>query len=87
MVFCVDIKQEFENLKDECGLLNEYIIEGRYPGDLPFESIGEDDAKEAIEAAEKIEEYVLENINLPSDNEKTFQKIRIGTKINFNYFP
>ena len=54
-------KKGFENLKGECGLLNEYISEARYPGDLPFESIGEDDAKEAIEAAEKIEEHVLKN--------------------------
>ena len=76
LVFCMDIKQEFENLKDECGLLNEYITEGRYPGDLPFESIGEDDAKEAIEAAEKIEDYVLENINLPSDNGKSVPEDR-----------
>ncbi|MCK4486872.1 MAG: hypothetical protein KAU38_08940, partial [Desulfobacterales bacterium] len=55
---------------EECGLLNEYISEGRYLGDLPFESIGEDDAKEAIEAAEKIEEHVMKNIDLPSDDKK-----------------
>jgi predicted nucleotidyltransferase len=30
---------------------------GRYPGDLPFESITDQDAKEAIEAADKIENY------------------------------
>lgn len=62
--------QRFENLEEACGILNEYITEGRYPGDLPFENIGEDDATEAIEAAEKIEEHVLKNTDLPSDIEK-----------------
>ena len=49
--------------------LNEYITLGRYPSDLPFESIGEEEAREAIKAAEKIEEDVMKNINLPFDNE------------------
>jgi len=65
----MDFEQGFESLKDECTILNEYILEGRYPGDLPFESIGEDDAKEAIKAAENIEKYVIKNMNTPSDNE------------------
>ncbi|RZB34730.1 MAG: hypothetical protein SRB1_00498 [Desulfobacteraceae bacterium Eth-SRB1] len=68
--FCCGYDDSFEHLFPQCELLNEYITEGRYPGDLPFESTGKDDAKEAIEAAEKIEEYVLKNINLPSDNKK-----------------
>lgn len=60
LVFCIDFEPEFENLKEECSLLNEYITQARYPGNLPFEGIGEDDAMEAIEAANKIEEFVLE---------------------------
>jgi len=68
--FCCGYDDSFEHLFPQSELLNEYITEGRYPGDLPFESIGADDAKEAIEAAEKIEEYVLKNINLSSDNKK-----------------
>ncbi len=65
LVFCIDFEPEFENLKEECGLLNEYIAKTRYPSDLPFESIGKDDAREAIEAADKIEKFVLEKINIP----------------------
>jgi len=42
--------------------LNRYITEGRYPGDLPYESIGPKEAKEAIEAAEKIEQFVLKKL-------------------------
>jgi len=64
LAFCMDFEPEFQNLKEECGLLNEYITEARYPGDLPFESINEDDAQEAIEAAGKIEEFVLKKIDL-----------------------
>jgi len=34
---------------------------------LPFESITEKDVKEALEAADKIEDYVLEKIDFPSE--------------------
>jgi HEPN domain-containing protein len=71
LVFCMDFEPKFEDLREQCALLNEYITDGRYPGDLPFENIGEDDAKEAVEAAEKIEEYVQKNINFSSDYEET----------------
>ena len=74
LVFCIDYNPEFEKLKEECGLLNEYIIEGRYPGDVPYENITENDAKESIEAAEKIETYVLKSIDLPFDNEEILYK-------------
>lgn len=64
LAFCMDFEPEFQNLKEECGLLNEYITEARYPSDLPFESISEDDARQAIEAAGKIEELVLKKIDV-----------------------
>ncbi|ODS36883.1 MAG: hypothetical protein A7316_02265 [Candidatus Altiarchaeales archaeon WOR_SM1_86-2] len=70
LVFCMDFDPEFENLKEECVLLNEYITGARYPGDLPFESIGKDDAREAIEAADKIEEFVLKRIDIPFEDEE-----------------
>jgi HEPN domain-containing protein len=69
--YCYEYNNSFERLFPECEMLNEYVIEGRYPGDLPFESIGEGDAKKAIEAAEKIEKHVLKNINLLSDENST----------------
>ncbi len=61
--YAIEFDSDFEKLKQECELLNEYIEEGRYPGDLPFESIGEKDAGEAIDAADKIAEFVKEKIN------------------------
>jgi HEPN domain-containing protein len=70
LAFCIDFEPGFEKLKEKCGLLNEYITEARYPGDLPFESIGEDDAREAIEAADKIEEFVLKKIDLRFETAK-----------------
>lgn len=67
LAFCVDFEPEFDKLKEECALLNEYITQARYPSDLPFESISQGDAKEAIEAVSKIKEFVLKHINLSSD--------------------
>ena len=60
--FCCEYDTSFECLFPECELLNEYITLGRYPSDLPFEDISEDETKKAIEAAEKIEKHVLKNI-------------------------
>ena len=51
-------------LKEECALLNEFITEGRYPGDLPFESIGKEEAKEAVGAASRIEEFVMNKVGV-----------------------
>lgn len=62
LAFCMDFEAKFQNLREECGLLNEYITEARYPGDLPFESIGKGEAEEAIEAVNKIEKFVLGKI-------------------------
>jgi HEPN domain-containing protein len=69
LTHCIGFDPEFEKYKEECLLLNEYITEGRYPGDLPFESLTEKDAAAAIEAAKKIEEIVLRKIDLPSEDE------------------
>ncbi len=59
LMYAITYQKDFQDLFVETGLLNRYITEGRYPGDLPFESIGENDAKEAIAAAETIENFVL----------------------------
>lgn len=60
--YALNYDQSFDELFPLAEVLNRYIAEGRYPGDLPFESIGENEAKEAIEAAEKIEQFVLEKL-------------------------
>jgi len=62
--FCCEYDKSFETLYPKCESLNEYITEGRYPGDMPFESIGKDNAMEAIEASETIEKFVLQKIKL-----------------------
>ncbi len=61
---CMDFEPEFQSLKEECALLNEFITEGRYPGDLPFESIGKEEATEAIGAASRIEEFVMNKVGV-----------------------
>jgi len=62
LIFCTDFDSEFENLNEDCVVLNEYITISRYPGDLPFESINRNDAEEAIQAATKIEMLVEEKL-------------------------
>ncbi|MFQ5676802.1 MAG: HEPN domain-containing protein [bacterium] len=59
--------EDFKELLPLAKILNQYITEGRYPGDLPFESISEKDAIEAIEAAEAIEKLVLSKIDLTDE--------------------
>ena len=52
---------EMRKLLLECELLNEYIEEGRYPGDLPWELISEKNAGEVPiigNAADKIARFV-----------------------------
>ena len=60
--FCCDYDSSFDALFPQCEFLNEYIAEGRCPGDLPFESISKEDAEKALKAAEEIEKQVLTKI-------------------------
>jgi HEPN domain-containing protein len=57
--YALDYDESFGELLLQADILNKYITEGRYPGDLPYESIGKTEAEEAIAAAEKIEQVVL----------------------------
>jgi len=41
-------------LVDDGALLNEYIVSGRYPGDLAFEEIDQPEAEEALGALRRI---------------------------------
>lgn len=56
---CRDYDVSFDALYPPCELLNGYVITGRYPGDLPFESTTKEDAKLAIAAAREIQAFVL----------------------------
>lgn len=57
--FCGDYEVELSEMVAEGAILNEYIVAGRYPGDLAFEGIGKDQAKEALEAAQHIRSRVI----------------------------
>jgi HEPN domain-containing protein len=54
LAWCADYDAELAGMVAEGALLNEYIVAGRYPGDIASEQIGEAEAKEALEAAQRI---------------------------------
>ena len=51
---------ELDSLLADGDVLNQYIVGGRYPGDIAFEDIGRAEANEALQAARRIRERVLE---------------------------
>jgi len=74
--YAIKLNTEFENLREECKLLNRYITEGRYPGDLPWEMIGKKQADEAIEATEKIEKFVRDKIIFEEEDDEILDSNR-----------
>ncbi len=52
--WCADYDARLATMVDEAALLNEYIVAGRYPGDIAAEQIGPGEAREALEAAQRI---------------------------------
>ena len=57
--YCSGYDTEADLLFEDCSILNDYVIDGRYPADISFEEIGAKEAKEAIEKAERIKAFVL----------------------------
>jgi HEPN domain-containing protein len=55
---CADYDAELGTMVVEGAVLNEYIVAGRYPGDLTFEEIGKAQAEEALKAARHIRSHV-----------------------------
>jgi len=51
---CADYDVELGTMIAEGAVLNEYIVAGRYPGDIAFEDIGKAEAEEALDAAWRI---------------------------------
>jgi HEPN domain-containing protein len=51
---CAAHDATWRELLDDGALLNEYIVSGRYPGDLAFEEIGRPEAEEALGAVRRI---------------------------------
>ncbi|MEW6387711.1 MAG: HEPN domain-containing protein [Thermodesulfobacteriota bacterium] len=55
---CVNHNQEFLPLLEGGAILNEYIVAGRYPGDLALETIDRPEAEEALAIVEQIRRLV-----------------------------
>jgi HEPN domain-containing protein len=51
---CAEYDPAWTDLAADGVILNEYIIAGRYPGDIALEGIGRPEAEEALEAAHRI---------------------------------
>lgn len=62
---CSDYDTAFAALITDSAVLNEYIVSGRYPGDLAYEEITRADAQEAIELARRIRDLVAACLDLP----------------------
>jgi len=62
--YCEENGLDFSEYKNHIKVLNEYTVQGRYPGDIPFEEIGEKRATEAINLATELVKYVKPFISL-----------------------
>ena len=66
LALCADYDAELGALVAEGAVLNEYIVAGRYPGDIAFEEIGRIQTEEALQAAERIRGRVISLIGTQS---------------------
>jgi len=57
---CSAYDSELGGLVAEGEVLNEYIVAGRYPGDITSEEIGKAEADEALEAVRRIRARVMD---------------------------
>lgn len=64
---CSDYDDDFQGLLTDGSLLNEYMVEGRYPGDLAFEAIGHEDAVEALDSVRRIRTVIVGQLAGESD--------------------
>jgi HEPN domain-containing protein len=55
---CADYNEGFAPLLEGGAILNEYIVAGRYPGDLAMEAINKAEAEEALAIVRQIRELV-----------------------------
>jgi len=56
---CADYDADLGMMMAEGAVLNEFIVAGRYPGDIAFEEIGRAQAEEALGAARRIRARVM----------------------------
>ncbi|MBI3761746.1 MAG: HEPN domain-containing protein [Chloroflexi bacterium] len=50
---CEEYDPAFDSLVGDGSILNEYSVTGRYPGDISFDAFSEDNAREAVRAADE----------------------------------
>lgn len=60
---CVTVDAEFEQLRDDCGTLNPYAVDTRYPG--PAEDYSLEEATAAVEAAERVRTLTGAKVRTP----------------------
>lgn len=60
---CADYEEQFAALREGGAILNEYIVAGRYPGDVAYEDIGDEEAREALAVVRRIEREVRTHMN------------------------
>lgn len=65
--FCAEYDEAFTELIPEGAVLNEYITEGQYPGDIAFETIGREDAEEAIHIVRRIRALTAKRQTTPNE--------------------
>ncbi len=56
--YCSDYDDDFNQLVEAGRILNDYIVEGRYPGDISFETIEIVQAQEAYKVVKYIKGFV-----------------------------
>lgn len=77
MEICKSKDREFENLKDQCAILNPFYIETRY-GDVGFKIHTKEDALSARGAALKIQQFVRKKLAI--DHEITPKELKAAEK-------
>jgi HEPN domain-containing protein len=60
--FCAEYDPYWRDLAPDGVVLNEYMLAGRYPGDLALEGIGEAQAREALQAVRRIRDRVRQEL-------------------------
>jgi HEPN domain-containing protein len=63
LAWCADYDAELAGMIAEGALLNEYIVAGRYPSDIASEQIGAAEAREALDACQRIRAQVRRAMN------------------------
>lgn len=62
---CLKQDKEFSQLEEACNLISPYYLSTRYPDVAQFEEFSEEQTREVIEQAEKVNDFVKTKISLP----------------------